>query len=258
MTVEELAPGPRRPRRCGRRRGGRAGRPGSSIGSSRPGQRQAAAPSRIASGSMRSKPSPPGALGGPHGEAQVHRLVSAEQGDLQIVACGPASRAGPAGPSSLRARPPRSAPRPRRSGGRRRSRAATVRDATPRPRAPRSRPAPAGPDGGCRPSRGRWRRGCPPGTPGDRGRSGVISERMGSAEVGGVEPAAEAHLDHGEVHLLLGEPAEGGEGHRLEVGGRRAGLALGEVDEVRRAAARSGSDAIARPSIRSRSSTLSR
>ena len=38
--------------------------------------------------------------------------------------------------------------------------------------------------------------------------------------VGGIDPAAQPHLHHGRVHLLLGEQAEGQGHQRLEVGGR--------------------------------------
>src|SRR6185295_80634 len=63
----------------------------------------------------------------------------------------------------------------------------------------------------------------------DRGDEG--EDRI--AQVRGIEPAAEAHFDDGEVHPLLGEPGEGCQGDRFEVGGGSTGLALGESDEVR-------------------------
>jgi hypothetical protein len=46
---------------------------------------------------------------------------------------------------------------------------------------------------------------------------------LGLDQVGGVPPAEQTDLDHGHVHGHVGEPAERGGGHRLEVAGPHAG-----------------------------------
>ena len=47
-----------------------------------------------------------------------------------------------------------------------------------------------------------------------------MTERSGGDDVGGVEPAAEADLEDGNVGVTLGEPEEGNSGEALEEAGR--------------------------------------